>query len=99
MSLSTTITAAMFHPVASIVSSYNSMKSDKFTNTSNDMVILTVIIIIISIALWIMSLIATFRLTNSSLQTILCLFFGTIYLFFAWITYGISGYKLLKVKS
>jgi hypothetical protein len=99
MSLTTTITTAMLHPMASIVSSYNSMKGDKFTNTSNDMIVLTVIIVIISIVLWIMSLIATYRLTHSTLQTILCLFFGTIYLFFAWITYGFSGYKLLKVKS
>ena len=88
------------HPGAGLVSAYmETQKSNKFGNTSGGMILGIIIIIILAIALWIMSLMATYRLTGSTLQVILCLFFGSIYLFFAWIYYGMTRHKLVKMTK
>ena len=93
-----TLSSSILHPGAGLVSAYiETKKSNKFGNTSAGMVAAIIIIVVIAVALWIMSLVATYRLTGSALQVILCLFFGSIYLFFAWIYYGMTRHKLVKV--
>ncbi len=77
----------------------NTTTKSGFDNTSSGMIALIVIIVVLCVSLWIMSLIATYRLTGSSLQVILCFFFGCIYLFFAWIYYGITNHKLVKMTK
>jgi len=95
-----TLSSSIMHPGAGLVSAYmETQKSNKFGNTSGGMILGIIIIIILAIALWIMSLMATYRLTGSTLQVILCLFFGSIYLFFAWIYYGMTRHKLVKMTK
>jgi hypothetical protein len=95
-----TLSSSILHPGAGLVSAYvETKKSNKFGNTSGGMILGIIIIIILAIALWIMSLVATYRLTGSTLQVILCLLFGSIYLFFAWIYYGMTRHKLVKMTK
>lgn len=95
-----TLKSAAIHPAASLVSAYQeTQKSNKFADSSSGMVAFIVIIVLISIGLWIMSIMATYKLTGSTLQVILCILFGSIYLFFAWIYYGFSRYKLVKMSN
>ena len=95
-----TVLSGLVHPGIACANAYNSINnSNGFANTSTNSLIMVIIVIILAIVLWIMSLIATYRLTSSATQTVLCLFFGCIYLFFAWITYGFKGYKLIKTKT
>lgn len=53
-------------------------------------------VFLIMMIVYILLLMATYRLTGSGLQTILCLLFGSTYLIFAFIIYGFSGYKIKK---
>ena len=59
---------------------------------------LVIFVLLVLLILEILLLIATYKLTNSIFETILCFLFGAIYLFFAHIYYGFSGYKYIKVK-
>ena len=54
------------------------------------------IFLIITFILWIMLLIATYKLTDSGAHTVLCAMFGFWYMAFAFIYYGLSGYKFVK---
>ena len=72
---------------------------EKFENSSSTLIAVIVIFVVIFLVLWVMSLMATYRLTNSTLQVILCLLFGSFYLFFAWIAYGFTGHKLVKMSN
>ena len=95
-----TLTSAAMHPAAGLVSAYQeTQKSNKFGDTSSGMIAFIVIIVIVMISLWVMSIMATYRLTGSTLQTVLCLLFGTLYLFFAWIYYGFTRHKLVKMSK
>jgi hypothetical protein len=97
--ISNTAMQAVIHPVGGLVSAYQStQQSNRFDDTSSGMIAFVIIILIAAIVLWIMSLFATFRLTNSSFQVILCLLFGSLYLFLAWIYYGFTNHKFAKVK-
>jgi hypothetical protein len=53
-------------------------------------------VFLIMMIVYILLLMATYKLTGSGLQTVLCLLFGSTYLIFAFIIYGFSGYKLKK---
>jgi protein-S-isoprenylcysteine O-methyltransferase Ste14 len=93
-------TASAVHPVAgAILAVQNLFKSNKFSNTSTGAVIFILFIVILFLVLWIMSLMATWRLTDSVLQVVLCFLFGCIYLFFAWIFYGFTNHKLVKIST
>ena len=63
---------------------------------SSEMSSALVIIIVIIIIFYILLLMATYKLTSSALQTILCLIFGIFYLTLAFIYYGFAGYKFMK---
>lgn len=95
-----TLSSSVMHPGAGLVSAYmETQKSNKFGDTSSGMVAGIIIIVVIAVALWVMSLVATYRLTGSTLQVVLCLLFGSLYLFFAWIYYGMTRHKLVKMTK
>jgi surface polysaccharide O-acyltransferase-like enzyme len=96
-SMLNTVSLNLLHPVAGLVDTYNStLNTNKFDNTSNLSLGLVIFICIVAIVLWIMLLIATYRLTHSALQVVLCLLFGSIYLFCAWIYHVFNKYRLVK---
>ena len=66
------------------------------SNTDSSLSATIIVVLIICLIIGILLLIATYKLTGSALQTILCLLFGAFYLVFAFIYYGFSGYKLVK---
>ncbi len=68
------------------------------TNATNATISTTtlIIVIIIVILFFILFVVATYKLTGSVLQTMLCVFFGAIYILLAYIYYAFSGYKYLK---
>ena len=68
----------------------------KFTDVSSISDTTIVIIVIMAIIIEILILMATYKLTGSGLQTLLCLLFGFFYIAFAWLYYGFSGYKFAK---
>ena len=67
-----------------------------FADVSSSISTTIIIVVIIILIIWIMLLMSTYKLTHSVLQTVLCFFFGFIYLVFAFIYYGFSGYKFAK---
>lgn len=72
---------------------------EKFENSSAGVIAVIVIFVVLFLVLWVMSLMATYRLTDSTLQVVLCVLFGSFYLFFAWIYYGFTGHKLVKISK
>ena len=62
---------------------------------SNEKISTTILIIIIVLVILFIILfsVATYKLTGSTLQTILCILFGAIYILIAYIYYAFSGYK------
>jgi hypothetical protein len=67
-----------------------------FTDLDSAMVTTIIIIRILSFVISIILSVATYRLTGSTFQALLCLFFGCFYLVCAFLYYGFSGYKLKK---
>ena len=65
------------------------------TSSGTSTTVLVVIIILLVIYLY-CSLAATYKLTHSWLQVILCFLFGFLYMSFAYIYYGLAGYKITK---
>ena len=76
--------------------------TDTPTNTisnSNTISETTLIIVIVIVILFlILFVVATYKLTGSTLQTILCILFGAVYILLAYLYYAFSGYKYLKPK-
>jgi len=68
----------------------------KFTDVSYISNTTFIIIVVIAILIAILMLMATYKLTGSGLQTLLCLLFGFFYIALAWIYFGFSGYKFAK---
>jgi hypothetical protein len=71
----------------------------RFDNVSSTLIAVIIIVVLLALTLWILSLVATYRLTDSVFQVIIALFFGSIYLFFAWIIYGMTNHKLVKMTK
>ena len=80
------------------IGKFTNIASTKPEAASSSSMSTTVIIVIIVIALIIevLLLVSTYKLTNSVLQTVLCLLFSCFYLIMAYIYYGMSGYKFSK---
>ena len=57
---------------------------------------LLIFIIVVIIVFEILLLVSTYKLTSSGWQTFFCLLFGVVYLVFAYIYYGMAGYKFAK---
>ena len=96
LNVNTALTSLLAGPV---VAAYNQSQGkssfanvnqkENFTSVNTVMIVLIIIILLVVF----MSCKATYKLTDSVLQTILCLLFGGIYMYFAFIYYGFSGYK------
>ena len=84
--------------LGALVGIKNQPNPNGFDNTSGGLVAFIVIIVLLSIVLWILGTIATYRLTVSVPQAVLYLILGNFYLVFAWIYYGMSGHKLVKMS-
>ena len=99
-SMINTVAPCLINPIIGCVTIYNSIyKTNKFDNVSNNnlaYIIGAICIVIFSLIMWIMSIVATYRLTQSMLQCVLCLFFSTVYIVLAWLYYGVTSYKLVK---
>jgi hypothetical protein len=75
---------------------------DSFENVENSSTAASatlIIILLIIVIVCILLAVATYKLTNSALQTILCLIFGMFYIVIAYIYYGLAGYKFIKKSS
>ena len=57
-----------------------------------------VIVIVIVVVFYLLFIVATYKLTGSVFQTILCILFGVGYIFLAYLYYAYAGYKYLKPK-
>jgi hypothetical protein len=60
--------------------------------------VVTILFIFLIIMITLVLPIATYKLTDSIIQAILCFLFGYFYLMVAFIFYGYLGYKFIKVK-
>jgi len=76
-----------------------SAQQSNFEDIDND-ISTTQLLVVIGIILLILTLfaVATYKLTGSSLQTMLCILFGIFYILLAYIYYAFAGYKLTKSK-
>ena len=84
--------------LTSVLYSSQTSKSHFANTSSGALVAFIVIIIILAIVLCILGAIATYRLTDSGTQVLLYLLFGNFYLVFAWIIYGMTSHKLVKMS-
>ena len=76
-----------------------SAQQSNFEDVDND-INTTQLLVVIAIILLIITLfaVATYKLTGSALQTMLCILFGVFYIVLAYIFYAFAGYKLTKTK-
>lgn len=81
-----------------VVGIKNQPNPNGFDNTSGGLLAFIVIIVLLAIVLFVLGAIATYRLTGSALQVVLYLLLGNFYLIFAWIYYGMTGHKLVKMS-
>ena len=58
----------------------------------------TLVVIFIILLILILFAVATYKLTGSALQTMLCILFGVFYIVIAYLYYAFAGYKLTKSK-
>lgn len=83
--------------VGALVGIKNQPNPNGFDNTSGGMVVAIVIIVILAIVFCIIGAISTYRLTGSGWQVVLYVLLGNFYLMFAWIYYGMTRHKLVKM--
>ena len=67
-----------------------------FSNAGSSMETIVIIVLILFLIISIMLIMATYILTGSAFQALLCLLFGCFYLVCAFLYYGFSGYKFKK---
>lgn len=96
MNLATSI-VGMGGVIGALVGVNNQPNPNGFDNTSTDLLIVIVIVVIIAIIFCILGAIATYRLTHSYAQVVFYLLLGNFYLMFAWIIYGMTGHKIVKI--
>lgn len=63
---------------------------------SKDYVILIIMILIIILLIYMICK-ATYNLTGSITQTVFCFLSGSLYLYVAYLYYGLAGYKFQKI--
>ena len=83
--------------VGAVIGSLNTPNPSGFDNTSESLTAIIIIIVLLAIFLCVLGAMATYKLTNSWIQVVLYLLLGNFYLIFAWIIYGMNGYKLVKM--
>ena len=73
----------------------NVQQTENTSSVSTFIIVLVIIVLLIVV----MSCRATYNLTDSVLQSILCFLFGGVYMYFAFLYYGFSGYKFKLSNS
>lgn len=87
-------TAALFGPAAAALNSVNGTSKFEDTPPAKSIgVTILLILLMIIIIFFVLLLRAVYNLTGSGFQTLLCFLFTTMYLVFATMYYGLSGYK------
>ena len=94
----TLLTGLVAGPIVAAYNQSQSKSSSPFANvqqkdSASSLTTFIIVLIIIVLLIVFMSCKATYNLTDSVLQTILCFLFGGIYMYFAFLYYGFSGYK------
>jgi len=83
---------AMLGPLSVLLPS--STSKSNFENTGSISTTALIIIVVLFILYIFLSLTATYKLTGSGFQTFLCFLFGFLYMSFAYMYYGLAGYKI-----
>jgi hypothetical protein len=83
--------------LGAMVGMTNQPNPNGFANTSGGMTAAIIIIVILAIIFCVVGAISTYRLTGSALQVVLYVILGNFYLMFAWIYYGMTRHKLVKM--
>ena len=98
----TTALLATINPIAAVYNHYGA-SSSPFVNVQEEektgFSVGIIILLIIIFAILFFSCKAVYNLTDSVLQTILFFIFGFVYLYFAILYYGLSGYKFKLANS
>jgi hypothetical protein len=84
--------------LGALVGIKNQPNPNGFDNVSSGLLAFIIIIIVLAIIFCILGAVATYRLTNSGVQVFLYLLFGNLYLMFAWVIYGMTNHKLVKMS-
>jgi uncharacterized membrane protein len=89
---------AMFGASGSLLGKSNFADTPAATQSSSDSMSLglLIFILVVVVIFFILSLVATYRLTNSGLHTFLCFLFGILYILISYIYYGLAGYRFTK---
>ena len=91
-------TSTAFGGAGLLINSLSGRANFEDTNSSTISTTSLVIAIIIVILFYLLFIVATYKLTGSVFQTILCILFGVGYIFLAYLYYAYAGYKYLKPK-
>ena len=93
-------TFADVNALSPIQTSQSSLSALSALSTSSQLSTpIIIVIVVIVLIVEVIMLISTYRLTGSGLQTVLFFVFGLIYLIFAYMYYGMSGYKFIKSNT
>ena len=87
--------------VAGVIVQANPTQKSPFENVPSSptySLVVTILLIFLIIMIMLVLPMATYNLTDSTLQAVLCFLFGYFYLIVALIYYGYSGYKFTKVN-
>ena len=87
--------------VAGVIVQANPTQKSPFDNivqAPSYSLLVTMLFILLIIIILLVLPIATYKLTDSIIQALLCFLFGCFYLMVAFIFYGYLGYKFIKVK-
>ena len=76
----------------SVIPKSNFEDVNTFTTTQLVIVILIILLLITLFA------VATYKLTNSYFETVICIFFGCFYVMIAFLYYAYAGYCFKKIK-
>jgi cell division protein FtsW (lipid II flippase) len=81
-----------------ILKSLSEQQKSNFEDVETFTTTQLVIVILIILLLVTLCAVATYKLTNSYFETILCIFFGLFYIMLAFLYYAYAGYHFAKVK-
>ena len=96
-SSNTILTGLLAGPIVAAYNQSQAKSSSPFANVQQKENVSSgstfIIVVLIALLIVFMSCKATYNLTDSLLQSILCFLFGGLYMYFAFLYYGFSGYK------
>jgi len=81
-----------------VLKSLSDQQKSNFEDVNTFTTTQLVIIILIILLLITLFAVATYKLTNSYFETVLCIFFGCFYVMIAFLYYAYAGYCFKKIK-